>query len=103
MKMHYSMMMLALVLTGGHAAAATEDTCRACHTLTTKLVGPPFREVAARYKDDQQAIEKLKKSMLEGSQGKWGNAAMPANVGLTPAEADRFAHWVMGLNATNKQ
>ena len=82
----------------GHANAASEDTCRACHAIDNKVVGPPFREVAARYKDDRQAIEKLKKSMLEGSSGKWGDVAMPPNAGLTPQEAERFAHWVMSLN-----
>ncbi|WP_211451841.1 c-type cytochrome [Collimonas antrihumi] len=102
MKLQFPIMALMLVsIFGGREAVAGEESCRACHSMDTTLVGPPFRAVAARYKDDQLAIEKLKKSMLEGSSGKWGSVAMPPNQGLTREEAERFAHWVMSLNTSN--
>lgn len=80
------------------AASASEQSCRACHVMDTTLVGPGFNQIAARYKGDADAIQKLKTSMLEGSAGKWGSIAMPPNKELTAAEADRFAHWIMSLN-----
>ena len=102
MKLQFPIMALVLVsMLGGTDAIAGEESCRACHAMDKTLVGPPFRAVAARYKDDQLAIEKLKKSMLEGSSGKWGSMAMPPNQGLTQEEAERFAHWVMSLNTAS--
>jgi len=77
--------------------SASEQTCRACHTLDTTKVGPPFRSIAQRYKDDDEAVAKLKKSMLEGSTGKWGAAQMPPNA-ISAADAERFAHWILSLN-----
>lgn len=81
-----------------HAASSSEESCRICHKMDSKLVGPAFNDVAARYGKDKDAVAKLKRSMLEGSSGKWGTTPMPPNVGLTEAEADRFAHWIMSLN-----
>jgi cytochrome c len=82
----------------GMAASAAEESCRVCHKMDSKLIGPAFNDVAARYGKDKDAIAKLKRSMLEGSSGKWGTMAMPPNAGLTEAEAERFAHWIMSLN-----
>ncbi|GGC85158.1 c-type cytochrome [Undibacterium terreum] len=89
---------LLAIATQGFAASTSEQTCRACHTMDTKLVGPPFKEIAAAYKNDSDAITHLKKSMLEGSSGKWGSVPMPANAGLSAAEAEQFSHWIMSLN-----
>lgn len=80
------------------AASAAEESCRICHKMDSKLVGPAFNDVAARYAKDRDAIAKLKHSMLQGSSGKWGTVAMPPNAGLSEAEAERFAHWIMSLN-----
>lgn len=85
-----------------HAASSSEESCRICHKMDSKLVGPAFIDVAARYANDKDAISKLKKSMLEGSSGKWGSIAMPPNAGLTEAEAERFSHWIMSLNKPAK-
>ncbi|PZR39896.1 c-type cytochrome [Paraburkholderia fungorum] len=86
---------------GGIATAsgvsASEQTCRACHSIDTTKVGPPFRAIAERYRGESDAVSKLKKSMLEGSSGKWGTgAAMPANA-ISDADAERFARWILGI------
>ncbi|VVE01220.1 Cytochrome c-552 [Pandoraea aquatica] len=79
------------------APSASEQTCRACHDMNSKKVGPSFREIAASYRNDPDALAKIKKSILQGSSGKWGNIPMPANA-IPDDEAERFAHWVMSLN-----
>ena len=85
-----------LVVPGHAAPSSSEETCRACHTMDTAKIGPPFGSIAERYKDDPDAVAKLKNSMLEGSSGKWGAGTMPPNA-ITPEEADRFARWIMQL------
>ncbi len=79
------------------APSASEQTCRACHDMNSKKVGPSFREIAASYRNDPDALAKIKKSILQGSTGKWGNIPMPANA-IPDDEAERFAHWVLSLN-----
>ncbi|MFM0044417.1 c-type cytochrome [Paraburkholderia sediminicola] len=83
------------VTTGG--ISASEQTCRACHSIDTTKVGPSFRAIAERYRGDSDAVAKLEKSMLEGSSGKWNTGAqMPANA-ISAADAERFSHWILGL------
>ncbi|WP_455726301.1 c-type cytochrome, partial [Burkholderia stabilis] len=95
-------LVLATVAAPGRAAtSASEQTCRACHTLDTTKVGPPFRAIAAHYRDDRDAVAKLEKSMLEGSTGKWGSATMPPNA-ISADDAARFAKWIMSLNRDGK-
>jgi cytochrome c len=80
-----------------HSSSASEQTCRACHSIDTTKVGPPFRAISERYRGDPDAVARLKKSILEGSSGKWNTGAqMPPNP-ISPADAERFAHWILGI------
>jgi cytochrome c len=92
------MLAVAGLVTTGHAQANAElaktKNCMACHALDKKVLGPGFREVAAKYKGDAAAEAKLIASMTKGSSGKWGAMAMPPNA-LSDAEAVSLAKWVM--------
>ena len=63
---------------------ARRKNCLACHTITTRLVGPPYREVAAKYAGHAGAEDQLVQKVLKGSVGVWGqnsDAAKCATVG----------------------
>ncbi|MEL4179305.1 c-type cytochrome [Roseateles sp. PN1] len=75
--------------------------CIYCHSLEEAQAGPAFREIAARYRgirDPALAAKQLKKSILEGSSGRWGVARMPANVQISEAEAELIAQWLLSLS-----
>ena len=55
---------------------ATKAGCLACHSKDKKLFGPPFHEVAAKYKGDAKAPPKLAAHVRSGSKGIWGNKAI---------------------------
>ncbi|RWA54829.1 cytochrome C552 [Cupriavidus sp. UYMSc13B] len=78
-------------------------TCRACWperlperrgSVTQKVVGPAYHEVATRYKDDAQAQAKLEASIRGGSSGKWGSVPMPPFAGLKADEVKALAAYV---------
>jgi cytochrome c len=75
---------LALALaTAGAWADATEDAmnkagCMACHTKDKKLVGPAFKEIAAKYKG-QDATAKLIEKVRKGGSGTFGPIPMAPN------------------------
>lgn len=75
---------------------AASKACMACHSVDKKLVGPAFKDVAAKYKGNKDATAQLAGSILKGSSGKWGPVPMPANR-VTDAEADTLAKWVLTL------
>ncbi|MET0855522.1 MAG: c-type cytochrome [Telluria sp.] len=83
---------------GAHAQASADlaktKNCMACHAIDKKVLGPGFRDVAAKYKGQKDAETKLVASITKGSTGVWGPMAMPPN-GVSPAEALSLAKWVM--------
>lgn len=77
-------------------ALAKSKNCLSCHTVDKKLVGPGYKEVAAKYKDDKAAPAKLAAKIKAGGKGSWGEIPMPPN-NVTEDEAKRLAAWVLTL------
>ncbi len=73
---------------------AQKKNCMACHALDKKVVGPAYKEVAAKYAKDKDAVKKLSEKIIKGGSGVWGAVPMPANA-VTPAEAETLAKWVL--------
>lgn len=69
---------------------ADSKGCLACHSVDAKLVGPSYKEVAAKYKSADEIADSIQK----GSKGKWGEVEMPTQ-SVTSEEAKQLAEWVM--------
>lgn len=92
-----------LVIFGTIAAApafanpelAQKKNCMACHTMDKKVIGPSFKEIAAKYASDKEAVDKLAKKVQKGGSGVWGTAVMPPNP-VSDAEAKQLVTWILG-------
>ena len=69
--------------------------CVGCHAADKKIVGPSFREIAARYAGDMKAPSHLAQKIRQGGQGAWGNVPMPPNPGLSDADMHRLVAWLL--------
>ena len=78
-------------------ALATAKNCMACHAVDKKLVGPAYKDVAAKYAGQKDAVDKLAAKIQKGGSGVWGPVPMPANAQVNEAEAKKLAAWVMTL------
>jgi cytochrome c len=78
-------------------ALATAKNCMACHAVDKKLVGPAYKDVAAKYAGDKTAVDKLAAKIMKGGSGVWGPVPMPANTQVNEAEAKKLAAWVLTL------
>lgn len=71
------------LMLAGQAAAdqalAQKSGCLACHGVANKVVGPAFKDVAAKYKGQKDAEAKLVEKVKKGGSGTWGPIPMPAN------------------------
>ena len=76
-------------------ALATSKNCMACHAVDKKIVGPAYKEVAAKYQGDKSAADKLATKIMKGGSGVWGAIPMPANPQVNEAEAKKLAAWVL--------
>lgn len=77
-------------------ALAKAKNCMACHHPKMKLVGPAFKDVADKYKEDKDAVAKLTKKVKSGGSGVWGQVPMPPNA-ISDAEAEKLVKWVMSI------
>ena len=67
--------------------------CTGCHAQDTRVVGPSFKEIAAKYKADER--DRLAAKVREGSQGVWGLAPMPPNANVSDADARALVDWIL--------
>lgn len=73
---------------------AEKKNCLSCHGMDQKIVGPSFKEVAAKYAGQADASKLLAGNIQKGSVGTWGQIPMPAN-DVTAEEAKKLADWVL--------
>jgi cytochrome c len=87
----------ALASTSAFAQAdlAKAKNCMACHSVNTKLVGPAFKDVAAKYAGQKDAEQKLVQKVMKGGSGVWGPVPMPPNPQVSEAEAHQLVKWVL--------
>jgi len=81
-------------------AAASEELakkhgCFACHAPDKKLVGPSYKEVAAKYRADKGADAKLFDKVKKGGTGAWGSVPMPPNAHVPDADIKALVKWVL--------
>ena len=77
------------------AQLAANNACLACHAIDKRIVGPGFKDVAAKYKGNAKAEEMLVQKVLKGGLGVWGPIPMPANARLKPEEAELLVKWIL--------
>ena len=80
-----------------NADLAQKKNCMACHAVDKKVIGPAYKDVAAKYAGQKDAADKLAQKISKGGSGVWGAVPMPANPQVSDAEAKNLATWVLSL------
>ncbi len=78
-------------------AMMKKDGCAACHSVEKKIVGPSYVDVAAKYKNDKNAVATLTKKIKEGGSGVWGQIPMPPNAAVPEADVKELVAWILAL------
>ena len=76
---------------------AKKNACTACHSISKKLVGPAYKDVAAKYKADKGAEAKLVEKVKKGGVGVWGQVPMPPNANVKDEDAKTLVKWILSL------
>ena len=74
---------------------AKKSGCLACHAADKKIVGPSYKEVAAKYKGDAKAEAMLIDKVKKGGVGTWGQIPMPANAAVKDEDIKALVKWVL--------
>ena len=90
---------IALGVVSGSALASADlakaKNCMACHAVDKKLVGPSYKQIAAKYGNDKAAVEKLVAKVRSGGSGVWGQVPMPPNPQVSADEAGTLVQWIL--------
>lgn len=78
-------------------ALATKNACTACHAVDKKLVGPAYKEVAAKYRGNAKAEATLIDKVKKGGVGAWGQVPMPPNAQVKDEEVKALVKWILAL------
>lgn len=100
MKFLLKVSFIALVALLSTTAMAQEDlaqsmNCTNCHNVSKQLVGPSFKAIAAKYRGDKEAVDRLTTNVMQGSSGIWGKYAMPANPQVSAEDAKKLVNWIL--------
>ncbi|OLY92963.1 cytochrome c [Cnuella takakiae] len=78
----------------GLALEAKSD-CATCHKLDDKLVGPAFREIAAKY--TEKDVDMLADKVINGGAGNWGQVPMTPHPQLSKDDAKTIVKYILLL------
>lgn len=74
---------------------ATEKNCMVCHNVDKKVLGPSYKDIAAKYAGQKDAVAKLSAKVIKGGSGVWGAVPMPPNAQVNEAEAKTLVTWIL--------
>lgn len=77
-------------------ALAKKHNCLACHQVDKKVIGPSYKDVAAKYKGQNVAAQ-LEQKVKKGSSGAWGSIPMPPNAAVPDADVKKLVNWILKL------
>jgi cytochrome c len=80
-------------------ALVAQNDCLTCHNVDTKVNGPAYRDIAAKYAGaDDATITKLAQTIIKGGSGNWGQIPMTPHPDLSEEDAKQMVKYILLLN-----
>ncbi|MEI8110398.1 MAG: c-type cytochrome [Chitinophagia bacterium] len=76
-----------------------KSDCLTCHKVSEKLIGPAYKEVAAKYENTEENITMLAGKIIKGGQGVWGQIPMTAHPQLSESDAKQMVKYILLLKS----
>lgn len=76
---------------------AQQHGCMTCHGVDKKVIGPAYKEIAAKYRSDKGAEASLVKKVKAGGKGVWGEIPMPPNAHVKDEDIKTMVQWILSL------
>ncbi|OGA50956.1 MAG: cytochrome C [Betaproteobacteria bacterium RIFCSPLOWO2_12_FULL_62_13] len=78
-------------------ALAKKNGCLACHTVDKKVLGPSYKDIAAKYRNNKGAGAELIKKVKAGGKGVWGDVPMPPNAHVKDEDIKTMVQWILSI------
>jgi cytochrome c len=74
-----------------------KSDCLTCHKVSEKLIGPAYKDVAAKYAGSDTAVTYLAGKVIKGGSGVWGTVPMTPHPQISEADAEQMVKYVLLL------
>lgn len=74
-----------------------KNDCIGCHKVDIKLVGPAYADIAAKYKNDKDAMKKLSEKIKLGGVGTWGEIPMIPHPSLNDNDIEKMVKYILSV------
>ena len=78
-------------------ALISKSDCLACHKVDAKILGPSYKDVAAKYPNNAATIAQLANKIKNGGSGVWGAIPMSPHPALSDDDAKAMVRYIMSL------
>ena len=75
----------------------SRSDCGTCHQANARVVGPSYKEIAAKYPNEATNVSKLAQAIIKGGMGNWGTVPMPPHACLAQADAEKMTGYILSL------
>lgn len=75
----------------------TGSDCLTCHKVDTKVIGPAYKDVAAKYEPTEANIDTLANKIIKGGKGHWGDIMMSAHPNISTDDAKTIVKYILTL------
>lgn len=79
-----------------------ESDCKSCHSIEKKSIGPSYKEIADKYKNDTKTVDFLAEKIILGGSGNWGKNMMAAHPQHSKEETTEMVHYILSLAESGK-
>jgi cytochrome c len=71
--------------------------CRTCHQDAAKLIGPAYKDVAAKYESNDKNVKMLAEKIIKGGQGVWGEIPMAGHPNVSQEDAEAMVRYILSM------
>lgn len=79
-----------------------DSDCKACHLVDAKSIGPMYKAVAEKYKNDPNGVDYLAQKIIKGGSGVWGDIPMAAHPTFSIEQTSQIARYILSLSKDQK-
>jgi cytochrome c len=79
------------------AKLMTASDCFTCHKVDSKVIGPAYKDVAAKYPATEANIDTLVNKVINGGKGNWGDVPMAPHPQLKKEDVKQMITYILSL------
>ncbi|RBL92945.1 c-type cytochrome [Chitinophaga flava] len=75
-----------------------QSDCKTCHKEEMKVVGPSLKDIAGKYPNTPENVDKLADKVIKGGSGNWGEVAMLPHPNVSKDDAKEMVKYILSLS-----